>query len=321
MLLWCRQLLAIAQNALAETLRSPGFCLALIAALLLAGLFPVLDYLAFLEKARLVADSLLALCLMTGLFAAAHAATATVGDELRRRTALLVLSKPVSKGTFLGGKLLGLAGALLLFWAALAIAILWGSRVVGDDSHPEAFASRIYFVCLAVALLLGGGVNYVSGRSFPMVASLTLPVVLTLGFVALGFVGLGGHGSGGWALVDFRLLPAIVLCWPAMLLIAAVALSAACWLEAAPTLLLTFGIFALGLIADYLVGRFASGSLLARVAYALLPNFQPFWVADQLAAGAAVPWSQVGGALAYGLLATGGLVTITTAVFESRQLG
>jgi hypothetical protein len=315
-----RQLDAIARNAFAESLRAPVFGLAMICAVLLAGVLPTLDYLSFLEQRRLVADSLLALTTCTGLFAAAMSATAVVGDELRRRTALMVLSKPVSRGLWLAGKLAGLGAALGLLWLALGTAVLWGSRVAYHDYWPDTLAVKVYFGVVAVALLGAAGANFFFGRSFSEAAVVALAVLLPLGLVAMGQVGYRGTSVGpGWVLVDWGLAPAVVLCWPAMLLAAAVAMTAACWLDATPTLLVTAAVFALGLVSDYLSSRFVGfGSTVVQV---VLPSWQPFWVSDRLAAGEGVGWDYVAGSVGYAAAWSAGLLVAATAVFERRELG
>lgn len=310
MVLGCRQILAIARNALAEMLRAPVFCLLYIAAIAIAGVLPLLDYLAFTQKRQLVADSLLALTITGGVFAAAVGAGAVLGDELGRRTALVVLAKPVARSVFLVGKMLGIAFAAGLFWAGLALALLWGSRVVGDDLRPERFAATCYFGTVVVALLLGAGADYFAGRSFASAASVWLPVCLGIGFVAIGFFGAQGKPGDGWSLVDWRLLPAAVAAYPALLLAGAVALTVSCWLEPGPTLLVTAAVFGLGLVAHGLGGWAA-----------VLPDWQPFWVADRLAGDGHVPWSQVGRAVGYGVAYSAALVCLATVVFERRELG
>lgn len=319
MALGFRQLTAIAGNAVAEILRAPLFCLVLLTALLLAGVVPTLDYLSFLQKERLVTDSLLALTTLGGVFAAASSAVAVVGDELRRRTALVVLSKPVSRGTFLAGKLVGVAAALAVFWVPLAVSVVWGARIAADDYHPDLRMTWLFYGSVATGLLVGAGANYFAGRSFGMTAALALTITLPAGLAvaALAFP----PGPGDPPMVQWHYLPAAALCYPAMLLAGGVGVAAACWLEATPTLLVTLLVFCGGLVADYLLGRHAGSSPLAAALYRLLPNWQPFWVSDRVAAGEPAGWAYALRATGYALVWVAGLASLTLAVFERRELG
>jgi hypothetical protein len=52
-------------------------------------------------------------------------------------------------------------------------------------------------------------------------------------------------------------------------------------------------IFLLGLMSDYLFGRFADSSLLADVCHHIIPNWQHFWVVDALRNELTIPWQYI----------------------------
>lgn len=315
-----RQLLAVAHNAMADILRAPLFAVIYCAAVLLAGVLPLMPYLSFLEKRQLVADSLLALTFMAGVFAAAAAATSTVGDEIRRRTAVAVLSKPVGRGLFVAGKLAGIGAALAVLWLALAAATLIASRTCFDDYATDRLAAALYFGAVALGILSGALANFLFGKAFGAAAAIACDLLLVLALALLAVLP-GWNQRPGWELLDPRLLPALVLCFPAMLLTAGVATILALRLEPTPTLLITLLVFGVGLLSDYLVGRHAAHSVAAAVVHRLWPNWQPFWVADVLAAEKLVPWSYVAGASGYAVVYLVGLWLVATAVCERRPVG
>lgn len=315
-----RQLAAIAQNSLADILRAPLFALVFLAAVALAGVLPTLDYLSFLEKRRLVADSLLALAMCAASFAAAAGAVQTVGDEVRRQTATAVLSKPVGRWSFLLGKLLGLAAASGLFCLALSLSTLWASRVCFDDYLVDRAAVGLYAGAVVLGLLAAAGADFLFGKPFCSAAVIGVTAALGLGFgLLMAMPGAGGRP--GLELIDLTLCPALVLVWPAAMLAAGVAMLASLRFAAAPALMVTLVVFALGLLSDYLFGRPAANSWAAAIVHRVLPNWQPFWIADALAEEVAVSWSYVARAGGYALAYLGGLWVLAGAVFERRAIG
>lgn len=59
----------------------------------------------------------------------------------------------------------------------------------------------------------------------------------------------------------------------------------------------------------------------ADYAYALLPNFQMFWMVDALSDDRLIPWSYVGSAFSYAGLYILALLALAAALFETRELG
>lgn len=300
-----RQFLALAQNAFVEILRAPFFALVLVFGLLLAALLPALDYLAFLEKRRLVADSLLALTWSLGALTAGLGAAGVVGDDLRRRAAPLVWSKPLGRTPWLFARWAGLTAALALLWLVFATATLWGSRIALHDYWPDRYAVGRLLTLIALALAIAGVANARFGRSFPETVALALASLMPLGLALLGRVGFRGQGHHGWELVDPSLVQPLLLCLPALVLVAAVGVVAALALETVPTLAATMALLLAGML---LAGPAAWPVRL------LLPGFGSLWVAGE-AAG-----MEAGRAAVAALLQAGGLVLVGAAALGRREL-
>ncbi len=313
-----RQIVVVAQNALVETVRAPIFAVVLVCAVLLAGAIPALDYLSFLAKRRLVADSLLALTICAGSFAAAVSAVSVIGDDLRRGSAVLVLSKPLSRASFVAGKLLGLSAGVTGLWVVLGTAVLWGSRVAVHDYWPDRLATRAYFAVVLAALLVSAAANYRGGRPFAATLVGTLALAMPIALLVLSLRGYRGHGWGGWGLVDWRQVAPVVLTLPAMLLTASVAATAAIRLDAAPALLVTAAVFMLGLTVDYLLGSSAYAAV--RPWAVLFCNWQPFWVSDAMATGP-VPWGYVVRATLSGALQAAAVGVVGFLLLDRQELG
>jgi ABC-type transport system involved in multi-copper enzyme maturation permease subunit len=87
----------------------------------------------------------------------------------------------------------------------------------------------------------------------------------------------------------------------------------------------TLAVFVIGHLADdiWLFGSQASSPALREMSqylYWVLPNFELFNIRDFAVHELAIPWSQVGGAAAYGLLYTGLILTLAMVIFERRDL-
>jgi hypothetical protein len=58
----------------------------------------------------------------------------------------------------------------------------------------------------------------------------------------------------------------------------------------------------------------------ASIVYAIIPNWQLFWIADALENDKTVPWSYVGRSFAYVLFYLSALMALAVMSFESREL-
>ena len=80
-------------------------------------------------------------------------------------------------------------------------------------------------------------------------------------------------------------------------------------------------IFVIGLMSDYLLGRHAAGNWFAAAAYAAVPNWQLFWVADALAAGQPIPWQYVALGAGYIFLFVAFFTALAVVLFTDREVG
>ena len=309
----------IARNTFRETLRQPIFFLVLGTALALIGIFPIFTLFVFREQVKLVVDSALATSLLFGWGAAALAASHAISREIRTGTALLVLSKPVERGTFLAAKMAGVLAALVLFMFLTSLATLVAVRVARDQFQLDNRALGLYFATLAVGCAVGGVVNFSRRSSFPMAAVLGWLVLLPV--TALGVALLSPGGGDVPTGYEWELLPALLLITLAALAMGALATALSTRLDLVPNVVLCTAIFLLGLMSDYLFGRHAGGSLLAAMLYAVIPNWQLYWMADALAAHKPIPWDYVAWAAGYTVqfIALFGLLAAT--LFHNREVG
>ncbi|MFC1764083.1 hypothetical protein ACFL6U_18665 [Planctomycetota bacterium] len=124
--------------------------------------------------------------------------------------------------------------------------------------------------------------------------------------------------ENGMSMVD--IMGALLLLLAA-LVIAALALALSARFNIVVTLSACMGIFLLGLISDYVFGRFADTHLWAQLGRYLVPNLQIFWISDAIYEGSSVPLKYIGMAAVYATCYTGAILAIAIALFQRRQVG
>src|SRR5687767_5480031 len=203
-----RQLYTIAANAFMELIRQPIFLLVMTTAACFSIFLSSVSYFGFGDDQWLVKDSTLAVMFVSGLFAAAMSASASVAQEIRSGTALAVLAKPVSKVQFLIGKYVGLAGALTLLTYVNCLASLLASRMAFDAyGNPDSIGLKIFYFSVLLAFVFGGLANYFARRPFVPDAVMFVVAMVTLAFIITNFVDKEGNFQKFGTNVDWRMAP------------------------------------------------------------------------------------------------------------------
>jgi ABC-2 type transport system permease protein len=317
-----RSFISIALNAFLELVRQPIYLILLLSSVSFMMVLSNIYYFGLGEDTKLVKDSVLATLFLSGIFGAVIGATASVAEEIRSGTALSVLSKPIGRVKFLTAKYLGLVAAISLHSYICALAVLLASRM-GFDTYgsPDYLALGIFMGAVGLACFYGLVTNFFMGRPFVGQTVLALLLTTSIAFIAINFVDKEGHSQTFGRLIDWRLIPATTLILSALWVLAAIALACTTRFELIPTLLICSGVFLLGLMSDYLFGRVAAeGVWWAKIVYAVLPNWQLFWMADALAEAKSIPWSyvaKVGQYVVTSLILSLGLALL---MFEDREL-
>src|SRR6266446_6193169 len=277
-----RQFITIATNAFMELIRQPVFLLLMTSSAAVEIFLAVPFYFAFGDEPKLVKNSTLAVMLLAGLFGAVLSASASLAREIRSGTVLAVLSKPVGRAQFLLAKYAGLATALTLLTYVNLIAALLASRMAFDAyGSTDLFAVGVFVLSLIVAYLLAGFSNFFLRRPFVSDAVFSLILMVTVAFVIINFYTKDVKPQEFAKGVDWRMIPAAVLILFALWILAALALGCSTRLDMIPTLAICSGLFLLGIMSDYLIGRPADkGSWWGSVLYTVTPNWQLFWITD-----------------------------------------
>lgn len=318
-----RPFINIAINAFMELVRQPVFLLLMTVSSCFGVFLSVVPYFGFGDDPKLVKDSVLAVMFLSGLFGAVLTASASVAQEIRSGTALVVLSKPVGRAQFLLAKYFGLAAALVLLAYANLISALLASRMAYDSyGETDKLAVQIYFGAVALAYAMSGFTNYFLRRPFVADAVFSLLAMMTVAFVVINFFDKHGESQAFAKDVDWRLVNAAILILFALFILAGLAIACSTRLEMIPTLAICTGFFLLGLMSDYLFGQRAeAGSWWASVLYTVIPNWQLFWLADALEPGkTGVPLAYIGKALGYVVGYLGAALAVALILFEDREL-
>jgi ABC-type transport system involved in multi-copper enzyme maturation permease subunit len=179
-------ILVIARNTLREALRERLLYNLLVFAVILIGSSLTISQLTLGDQFRIIADVSTASTQIFGTLIAVFLSVALVSRELDRRTSYPALSRPITRGSFLGGKALGLLAVVTLNGVVMALASLGmlalyaesAGGVVPAASFAAAFALMVvqFAICIGFAVL------------FSSFTTPTLATVFTLAFVVAGHV-------------------------------------------------------------------------------------------------------------------------------------
>ena len=296
-------LFSVAKATLLEGLQQPAVLLLALACMELTALQPVLQLHAFGEEGRLARDCGMGFFLVFGVLAAALVAGFSLAAEIRDGTAATAIAKPAGRATFLLGKFLGAVGVVtVVCWCSLwetLLAVRTSEAIVETDrffgSVRDSLCGLLSVGAPVAALALAALMDVRARRRFGLWFFVFAAALLPLAAGALGFFDrLGGWvGFGGWSPgLDARLVPLAVLLFSLLCAFCALATALTTRLQTGSALALSFLVLFLGFLAD---GARADWGFAGRVFYALVPDVQSFWLADELAHGGRIAWREVAG--------------------------
>jgi ABC-type transport system involved in multi-copper enzyme maturation permease subunit len=125
-----------------EAVAQPLYVLALVIGAFLLMLYIIIPYNTFGEDVKMYKDSALMTIMVLAFLVAVWTASVSVADEIDGRTALTLLSKPISRRQFVLGKFLGIVWANLLMFIVLGawMMVMISYKVVYDareTANPE----------------------------------------------------------------------------------------------------------------------------------------------------------------------------------------
>jgi ABC-type transport system involved in multi-copper enzyme maturation permease subunit len=214
-----RSLFALTRLTVSDFARQPVTWLMTAVSLALLGLSYLFGHFNFEtnDRLRMLSTAGVAVGVINGLFLAVIGASQSVHDELTSRTALTLFAKPLSRGSFLVGKALGiwlvLAGSGIII-AAAHMGILAYALHTGFESDPTR-RGWLGFDDLQVpwtTILAAHGLGLVHGLVFSCLATvlaLRLPLIANiLGCFAIFVIANLLAGSG---FLGMFVIPALTL--------------------------------------------------------------------------------------------------------------
>jgi hypothetical protein len=314
----------IAGNAFRETVRQPVFCVVLGVAAGTIALSPTFTMFTLLENVKLVKDMGLSTLLVAGLVLAVFSASNVVTEEIRGRTALLVVARPVPRGAFVLGKFLGIGLAQLVAAYLLTLVLVMTVRIgVPEAAYTELDKPMIWgeLAAVALTLMVAAGMNYLLDKPFPAAVILAALCLFSLVFFGFAFFDQDLKPVPFMSNMDVETIRACMALFPMVLVLTAAAVACATRLTLVVSMVACTLFFGVGTLSEYLFGRFATASWVAAIPYTLLPNFQVFWLGDVLAAELIIPWVYVAVVAGYGALYTTALLFLGMWLFEAREIG
>lgn len=315
-----RQFGTIARLTAREAIRQPLAFLLFATVLLLIGLLPLILSHTLGETQKFVRDGALAFMWITGLLLGAHLACASLSNEVQRGTVSAVLSKPVQRTVFFLAKFAGIAFVMLLYCVGVCMAVLLAARTAQGAFAVDWWAAGPLWAALVLAFMVGGYLNFVSRRPFISSAFVALFLLLSGAFLFTGFVNGQGQLTTFGALYDFRILPVGALIALAILVLAGMSVALATRFRTITTLSICSGLFFIGLLSDYLFGRFAESAWWAALLYQLVPNWQHFWLVDALTGPERIPLSYIGWTSLYAGLYLAGVLLLGLVAMQRMEI-
>ncbi len=340
------QLIAIARNTFLECVRQPISLVILVVAVLLVVLSNPLSAFTMSDDQRMYIDIGLSTVFVCGAILAAFLATAVVNQEIQNRTVLMVVSKPVSRITFILGKYLGVTLALMATTAVPAFAFLLVEvhGVIQTAATPIRWPV-VVFGGVAVVATVGTATwcNIFYGKSFAAMTSLLGGPLLLLAYVLSLFFDSHWGAISGSTEFRFELLVSIFLMMLSLCIISAIAVAVSTRMGQVLTLGVTLGVLVLGLLSDWIFARkiqmleeiiavrdaagahtFGMDDLAlwgCKIGYAVLPNFQVFWVVDAVNQDQQIPIEYLKLVVPYGAVMTIASLALAMALFQRREVG
>jgi len=173
------QIWTLARNTFRENLRDKILYNLLFFAVFLIGISIVLADLSIMEHRKIVTDIGLASINLVGVMIAIFVGIGLVSKEIERRTAYVILAKPISRARFILGKYLGLLLTLGVNVGIMWLVFLGTLQVYQAPVHLGLFqALLLMFVELALVTAVA--------LFFSTFTSATLSAIFTLGLYVIG---------------------------------------------------------------------------------------------------------------------------------------
>lgn len=331
------RIVTIAINTFTEVIRQPIYLIIVGCSLFLILCSPYFTMFAMLANNKMIKDMGLSTILLTGLLLAAFSAPSVIYHELENKTILTILSKPVSRASFILGKYLGLVLGLLVAEYLLSLVL---TQVVRTEITEAAYShtDRPVFIGYLLATLftlgLGAFANFFYEKPFTASAIVFAVPVFSLVFLALCLVRHDWQLEPFGKPPDLSLFLATLLIFFATCILTAIATAASTRMGPVPTFAICTILFLCGLFSDYAFGNMGQSSwtealahlwagyfypFIGKLCYTIIPNLQIYWVADAVVEGRRIPWTAIQYMVIYTIFWLTAILALAIAVFQDQE--
>ena len=319
----------IAGNTFRESIRQPVVLIILTAAAAMIILSPYTTFFTLAQGHLVVREMGLATMLVAGLLIAAFAASSVVSREIEEHTVLTVLAKPVGRVEFVVGKYLGVLATLLLVGYVLTVVLTLTASVGGFEAGAmqEVRLSVVIplLSAIGVSFIVAAILNFKKARPFASTAVLVSALAFTAAALLVAFMDYVLPAKGAQIkelqlTIDPSVIMSSILIMMAICVIGSVAVAISTRLNVIMTVVFCAVVFLLGLLSDFLFLPHAGTHTIAWLAYAVVPNFQEFWMGEALTQGMLITLGYVLKAGAYAGFYAAGVLFLGMLLFEDRQV-
>lgn len=279
----------IARATTKEALRQPIFLLLLALGILVIGANYYVPFFSLGEDTKMFIDCGLATVLICSLLLSVWTASISVADEIEGKTAMTLLSKPITRRQFVVGKYLGITQAALILILLIGTAFFvltyykfgYDAREAGRE-QPDAYV-------------------------WTTLGSLNIPVP-----------------EPERLSVSLKILPALSLIFMEVAVMTAVSVAISTRLPMLMNMVTCFAIFVVSHLTPVLVASTFKGlppvRLMAQVLATVLPSLESFNMSAAVATGKDVPVDYLGLCAAYCAAYAAAAVLLGFIMFEDRDL-
>ena len=311
--------MTLAGLAITELFRQPATFLLIVSCSVFTVVVPMGIAHQLGQQIHLSVDSSLAFEFVFGIILAGYAACATLHNECRSGTILILFSKPVGRLAFFLAKFTAVATVLLFFVLCCSTASMLAERLAPRNFEFDELGLKLLLLVPGLALIPAAILNFRTRRSYVLYALPSFALAMLALVAVLGMIDREGHRVAFGSMIDWRILPACLLEGIALLILASIAISLATRLATPTTVAaLAFILFA-GLISDHLGNLFSSHPSIHLGIATLLPDIQAFWPADRLTGGGSIPPAAMAHAGAYAIAYSAGILGLGYTAFRNRQ--
>lgn len=319
------KLYSIAKNTFIETIRQPVYAVIVAAAVFLFFLSPSLSMYTMDDDNKLLRELGLSTLFIAGLFIATFSASAAITEEIETKTILTTLSKPIPRYIFILGKFTGTIAAVILahyiFTIAMLVTIRHGVMSTASDTHDMTVIISAA-ITIGLSFAITAFLNYSYDWKFTSTAIILISIFATMAIVFLYFIDPDWKFNPAGNKFNSVDIYGSILLLIALFILTAAALMFSARFNVLVTLSLCIGLFLLGLISDYVFGRFAESHLWAKIGKIIIPSLQVFWISDAIyEQNSKVTVDYIASCGIYGLLYTTAFILIAIALFQRRQVG